>query len=132
MGKNYSRKPDIMADAAYCILTQEPKPTGQFFIDDEVLVQAGVQDLDQYACNPANKDNLTLDFYVDSNLTDNFSPRVTNTNPAKEVKQEASGASDGKIPDVFKAIEGSLGPKIVENTQAIFQFVVTGDEAGKW
>lgn len=59
------RKPEIMADAAHAILTRDPRQcTGNFFIDDEVLAQAGVTDLDQYAVTPGNKDFLP-DFFVD-------------------------------------------------------------------
>ncbi len=48
-----SRKPEIMADAAYVILTRNSRDyTGQFLIDDEVLVESGVTDLDQYAHTP--------------------------------------------------------------------------------
>ena len=48
------RKPDIMADAAYWILTQDSGTcTGNFFVDDEVLTAAGVTDLGAYAMNPA-------------------------------------------------------------------------------
>lgn len=59
------RKPEIMADAAHAILTRDPRQcTGNFFIDDEVLAQAGVTDMDQYAVTPGNKDFLP-DFFVD-------------------------------------------------------------------
>jgi citronellol/citronellal dehydrogenase len=59
------RKPDIMADAAYVILTRDPRScTGNFFIDDEVLASAGVKDLDQYAVTPGNK-QFQPDFFVD-------------------------------------------------------------------
>lgn len=34
------------------------------FIDDEVLAQAGVQDLDSYAVTPGNRDFLP-DFFLD-------------------------------------------------------------------
>ena len=48
-----SRKPDIMADAAYLILTGDSQEvTGQFFIDDEVLKQHGITNMDQYANVP--------------------------------------------------------------------------------
>jgi hypothetical protein len=41
------RKPEILADAAWWILTSEAKSTtGQFFIDDELLQKHGVHDLD--------------------------------------------------------------------------------------
>ncbi len=47
------RKPQIVADAAYLILTKDSKTsTGQFFIDEEVLRASGVTDFNQYALNP--------------------------------------------------------------------------------
>jgi citronellol/citronellal dehydrogenase len=59
------RKPEIMADAAHAILTRDSRScTGNFFIDDEVLAQAGVRDFDQYAVTPGNRDFLP-DFFVD-------------------------------------------------------------------
>jgi citronellol/citronellal dehydrogenase len=45
-----SRKPEIVADAAHHILTRPARTTtGNFFIDDEVLAEAGVTDLRSYA-----------------------------------------------------------------------------------
>ena len=59
------RKPEILADAAHVILTRDSRScTGNFFIDDEVLAQAGVKDLDQYAVTPGNR-NFLPDFFVD-------------------------------------------------------------------
>ena len=59
------RTPEIMADAAYAILTRDARQcTGNFFIDDEVLASAGVKDLDRYAVTPGNRDFLP-DFFVD-------------------------------------------------------------------
>lgn len=44
-----SRSPEIVADAAYAILTRDPRScTGNFFIDDEVLESEGVTDLSKY------------------------------------------------------------------------------------
>ncbi|MCH5599693.1 SDR family oxidoreductase [Niabella ginsengisoli] len=47
---NMSRKPDIMADAAFYILSKKPKEyTGHSFIDEDVLNQNGISDLTQYS-----------------------------------------------------------------------------------
>lgn len=63
---NWSRKPEIMADAAYAVLTQDPKTvTGQFLIDEEILAKNGVTNLTPYACNPAYTGQLLLDFFLD-------------------------------------------------------------------
>jgi citronellol/citronellal dehydrogenase len=45
----HCRTPEIMADAAYQILLADAKTTGNFFIDDEVLKEAGVTDLGKYS-----------------------------------------------------------------------------------
>ena len=59
------RRPEIMADAAYWILTSEARTTtGQFFIDDEVLASHGVTNLDGYAVVPGNQ-KFTPDLFVD-------------------------------------------------------------------
>lgn len=60
-----SRKPEILADAAYAILNRNPREhTGNFYIDDEVLRAEGVTDLDRYAVVPGTRDFL-LDFFID-------------------------------------------------------------------
>jgi len=47
------RKPEILADAAYEILTRDARGhTGNFYLDDEVLAEAGITDLDRYAVEP--------------------------------------------------------------------------------
>ncbi len=59
------RKPEILADAAWLILTSDARAnTGQFYIDDELLAQHGVTDFDRYAMTPGNT-NFIPDFFVD-------------------------------------------------------------------
>ena len=59
-----SRTPAIYADAAYAILCRDPREcTGNAFIDDEVLAEAGITDLSKYSQPGAD---LTLDLFVDS------------------------------------------------------------------
>jgi citronellol/citronellal dehydrogenase len=57
------RKPEIMADAAYAILTKPSREcTGNFFIDEVLLEKEGVTDFDQYAVTPGAE--LIEDFFV--------------------------------------------------------------------
>lgn len=59
------RKPEILADAAWFILTSDAQATtGNFFIDDELLAANGVTDLDPYAVVPGTK-NFIPDFFID-------------------------------------------------------------------
>ena len=58
-----SRTPEIMADAAYVILTKPSREfTGNFCIDDEVLTQSGVTDLSKYQSVPGAE--LFPDFFL--------------------------------------------------------------------
>jgi citronellol/citronellal dehydrogenase len=58
------RKPEILSDAAYFILTSPAANSGNFFIDDELLAAHGVTDLDQYSVKPGAK-HFIPDFFVD-------------------------------------------------------------------
>ncbi len=59
-----SRQPAIMADAAHVILTTDSRAaTGRFYIDEEVLREAGVKDFDAYAVAPGTP--LYQDLFVD-------------------------------------------------------------------
>jgi citronellol/citronellal dehydrogenase len=58
-----ARTPEIMADAAHAILTSDSRATtGNFFIDDEVLLERGV-DLAQYSSAP--EADLQIDIFVE-------------------------------------------------------------------
>jgi len=62
---NKCRKPEILADAAHIVLTRDAKTTtGNFFIDDVLLAEAGLTDLDRYAVAPGTRDFIP-DFFVD-------------------------------------------------------------------
>lgn len=50
------RKTDILADAAYCILTKPKSFTGNFIIDEDLLREEGVKDFDVYAIAPGKTD----------------------------------------------------------------------------
>ncbi len=59
-----SRKPSIMADAAYYIFNQPSSTyTGQFLVDEAVLVESGVTDFDAYAVSPGVP--LYPDFFLE-------------------------------------------------------------------
>jgi len=58
------RTPEILADAAHAVLTRDSRNcTGNFFLDDEVLAQAGVTDLERYAVEPGTP--LCPDLFLD-------------------------------------------------------------------
>jgi citronellol/citronellal dehydrogenase len=59
-----SRKPAIMADAAYAIVVRDSRATtGNFFIDEAVLRGEGVADFEPYAVTPGTR--LFSDLFLD-------------------------------------------------------------------
>jgi citronellol/citronellal dehydrogenase len=61
-----SRKPAIMADAAYAIFNRDSRSagaTGNFYLDEAVLREAGVTDFEPYAVTPGAK--LYTDLYLE-------------------------------------------------------------------
>jgi citronellol/citronellal dehydrogenase len=50
------RRPEIVADAAHVLLTRDSRSaSGKFYIDEEVLREAGVTDFERYAVQPGEE-----------------------------------------------------------------------------
>lgn len=65
---NLSRKPEIVADAAYEIFIQPSRAcNGNFFIDDTLLYEKGVRDFEKYRVDPSQK--MVVDFFVPDDST---------------------------------------------------------------
>ena len=61
-----SRKPEILAEAAYRIFHKPKSFTGNFLIDDTFLAGEGVSDFDQYRVDPSQP--LQVDFFVPDDM----------------------------------------------------------------
>jgi citronellol/citronellal dehydrogenase len=62
-----SRKPEIMADAAYAVFSSSSRElTGRFLIDDTFLAERGVTDFEQYRVDPAQP--LARDFFLPDDI----------------------------------------------------------------
>jgi citronellol/citronellal dehydrogenase len=62
-----SRKPEIMADAAYAVFARPAREfTGHFLIDDTFLAENGVTDFDRYRIDPTQ--DLAPDFFVPADI----------------------------------------------------------------
>ncbi|MEC7121294.1 MAG: NAD(P)-dependent oxidoreductase [Pseudomonadota bacterium] len=61
-----SRRPSIMADAAYSILSGAAGSlNGQTLLDEQALCLAGITDFLTYACTPEQADQIAKDLFVD-------------------------------------------------------------------
>ncbi len=61
-----SRKPEILAEAAYRVFHKPKDFTGNFLIDDTFLATEGISDFDQYRVDPSQP--LQVDFFVPDNM----------------------------------------------------------------
>ena len=61
----FCRTPQIMADAAYAILTSDAcQHTGHFYLDEDVLKAAGITDFSAYSLVPGST-SLMPDLFLD-------------------------------------------------------------------
>jgi citronellol/citronellal dehydrogenase len=62
-----SRKPEIVADAAYLVFSKPAREfTGNFLIDDTFLAENGIADFEHYRADPTQK--LAADFFVPDDI----------------------------------------------------------------
>ncbi|KAK0085448.1 hypothetical protein PV325_005223 [Microctonus aethiopoides] len=127
---NYSRKPEIVADAAYAILCKDSKTfTGKFLVDEDVLRDEGITDFTPYACNPAYKDKLMMDFFLDGDeSTSQYQSIVSD----KESSSNVEDSGNAHLNKIFTAIRSNLSAELVKKTGATFQFNITGADQGTW
>lgn len=126
----YSRKVDIMADAAYAILCRDPRlTTGNFFIDEKVVQEEGITDLKQYACYPENADNLMPDFFLELDPT---TLKKWEDQLAKQGGTGKAAAGSSDFTELFKKIEGHLNAELVSKVNAAYVFNVAGNPDSVW
>ncbi|KAM8854175.1 hydroxysteroid dehydrogenase-like protein 2 [Synchiropus picturatus] len=126
------RKADIIADAAYAILTSPTDFTGNFVVDEDLLRERGVQDFDQYAVQPGHP--LLPDFFLDETPEDMVEHLEKHgATPAFQVPSStASAPSGGPIETTFDVIRSVINEEVVKSTQGVYQFDLSGEHAGVW
>ncbi|XP_010075784.1 PREDICTED: hydroxysteroid dehydrogenase-like protein 2, partial [Pterocles gutturalis] len=129
------RKTDIIADAAYCILTKPKSFTGNFIIDEVLLREEGVKDFDVYAIAPGHP--LIPDFFLDVE-TDTTTMKRERYGAAQAFREEkklsgsqgrGAEANTGSAPtkpsspvaETFRVIQAAMSEEYVRTTQGVFQ-----------
>ncbi|XP_054253419.1 hydroxysteroid dehydrogenase-like protein 2 isoform X3 [Indicator indicator] len=127
------RKTDIIADAAYCILTKPKTFTGNFIIDEDLLREEGVKDFDAYAIVPGHP--LMPDFFLDleGNTTDIKQEIYGRERTVGSQQEGPSGAkASSPVAETFGIIQGAISEEFVRATQGVYQFELSGDDGGTW
>ncbi|EYC09532.1 hypothetical protein Y032_0060g3169 [Ancylostoma ceylanicum] len=131
-GESGSRKADIMADAAYAMLSKNSREyTGNFAIDEEVLRAEGVRDFKKYAVNPDAP--LTADFFIPNieNYPETFLQSPERQKSISSLKQVLQAAVEEDISNVLANMKKLVSKEFVEKMAAVYEFTLTGDKERK-
>jgi NAD(P)-dependent dehydrogenase (short-subunit alcohol dehydrogenase family)/putative sterol carrier protein len=122
------RSVDIMADAAYVILTKDSKSfNGNFCVDDEVLAGVGITDLERYSFVPGA--NLLPDFFLDVSVHDELGSMAKGRfQPGGIDSQEESTASGPA--STFQTVQTMLSEDLVKSIGGVFAFDLK--DGGTW
>uniref|UniRef100_A0A3Q0SA31 Hydroxysteroid dehydrogenase-like protein 2 n=1 Tax=Amphilophus citrinellus TaxID=61819 RepID=A0A3Q0SA31_AMPCI len=126
------RKADIIADAAYAILSRPKDYTGHFLVDEDILREQGVREFEQYAIQPGHP--LLPDFFLDEtpeSLVEKMEQHGA-TPAFKPPSSSATPTSGGPVESTFDVIKGAINEDVVKSTQGIYQFDLSGEHTGVW
>ncbi|XP_047227811.1 hydroxysteroid dehydrogenase-like protein 2 [Girardinichthys multiradiatus] len=127
------RKADIIADAAYAILSKPKDYTGHFLVDEDVLREHGIKDLDHYAIQPGHP--LLPDFFLDE-APESLVKQMEEHGATPAFKPPSSSLdtplSGGPIENTFDIIRGVINEDVVKSTQGIYRFDLSGEHSGVW
>ncbi|NXP83568.1 HSDL2 protein, partial [Passerina amoena] len=124
------RKTDILADAAYCILTKPKTFTGNFIIDEVLLREEGVKDFDVYAIAPGKRRLLKVRSAQEEKKLSRS--QQEGADAAKAKTESAAAMPSGPVAETFRVIQGAVTEEYVRRTQGVFQFELSGDGGGTW
>ncbi|XP_034048374.1 hydroxysteroid dehydrogenase-like protein 2 [Thalassophryne amazonica] len=123
------RKPEIVADAAYTILSQPTEFTGHFLVDEDVLKDHGVHDMEPYAVQPGHP--LLPDFFLDES-PETLVQQMEQHGATSAFKPPSHDTSRGPIESTFDVIRGVISADVVKSTQGVYQFDLSGEHEGVW
>merc|ERR1711976_196348 len=126
--KSQCRTPDIMADAAFAILTRDSRSfTGNFCVDDDILKEEGITDFTKYNCT--DDPNLLPDFLLeDAGGPEEFKEKLEagggKVRDFSEKSNPSGGESSGnaELDAVFNAMRGMLNEDLVKSVKGVFSF----------
>merc|ERR1712038_1508204 len=137
------RTPEIMADAAYVILTRDAKNfTGNFAIDEAVLREEGCKDFSQYLAVPGTPEkDLMPDFFLDevddpsqviSAGKGDSKARFVGGVDTSKTPPPAPATEDKTVQGIFDKLGGMINEELIKKVQAVYTFKVKGSEEGVW
>lgn len=133
------RKPEIMADAAYLVLTKDSRTfSGQFCIDDDILKRDGGltdKDLERYSCVPGGQ--LLPDFFLDEPEESKSTPNgsieslrqsyldTAGKKPEQQQQKQESGGSAANVDASLKHLASAIDAEAVGLVKGLVQLQLT-------
>lgn len=103
-GLKYCRTDQIMADAAYVMLSRDSQTrTGEFLYDEDALREEGITNFDQYLVFPETV-----------------------------MAESAFSGTVREVAEVIDTIKSSCNEEIVRTVNGVFEFHLSGKEPGVW
>lgn len=125
-GQEMCRKEEVMSDAAYAILTKDPRNfTGNFCIDEQVLRDEGVTDFDQYAVKKGQQ--LLADFFVPKKYLEGLMrmPSRMYSTSARRMFSTSSEAGDAAAK-IFENMSAKVNEELKNEINAVMSFQISG------
>ncbi|KAK1800641.1 hypothetical protein P4O66_005847 [Electrophorus voltai] len=123
------RKVEIMADAAYAVLSKPVSYTGQFVIDEDILRKEGIKDFDVYAVKPGHP--LLPDFFLDEE-PQKVQKLMEDQGATPAFKAVDEAAVSVRIADIFNVFKRRITTELVKSTQGVYKFELSGKDPGVW
>ena len=127
------RTADIMADAAYIILTRNSRErTGQFLVDETLLRnEGGVTNFDKYAAVPGNP--LMIDFFLDEEeVVVKLEDKIKKAEPAAAKPAAPQSTQTVNIDGAFSSIKNLLSAELVKQIQSVYSFNFSDYQPSEW
>jgi hypothetical protein len=132
--KPYCRKVDIVADAAYALLSRDSRNfTGHFAIDEDILREEGVTDFAKYSVQQGMMRFVLPILLIagaplmpDYFLGDSMPQLPKDKKQSKSSAGAAASGSSADVHSVFDAMKSAITPDIVKQICANFEFRLTG------
>lgn len=127
-GQEMCRKEEILSDAAYAILSKDPRDfTGNFCIDEQVLRDEGVTDFDQYAVKQGKQ--LLGDFFVPKKYLDGLMRMPSRQYSTSAVRRMSSSSSSGDADGpakIFETMSAKVNEDLKNEINAVMSFQISG------
>ncbi|ESO01019.1 hypothetical protein HELRODRAFT_185726 [Helobdella robusta] len=119
------RKPEVMSDAAYVILTNDsPDNTGHFYVDENVLKDANITNFDKY--NFVENPSLMPDFFLEEYLNDKHAFQISNADKKveSENKSEDLIKSNPELARTLDALRQIITKDVVDAVGSVYVFQI--------